>query len=112
MYLTQNLRRSIQQQPHATATIYNGRRRSFVQLGDRVARFAGALRALGVQAGDRVAILGLNSDWYLGTTLPPTGRALPSTPSISDGVLQRSPIHWTTATPMSCWWMTAFCPDS
>lgn len=65
MYLTQNLRRSIQQQPHATATIYNGRRRSFVQLGDRVARFAGALRALGVQAGDRVAILGLNSDWYL-----------------------------------------------
>lgn len=65
MYLTQNLRRAIQQQPHATATIFNGRQRSFAQLGERVARFAGALRALGVRPGDRVGILSLNSDWYL-----------------------------------------------
>ncbi|MEG0149143.1 MAG: long-chain-fatty-acid--CoA ligase [Comamonas sp.] len=65
MYLTQSLRRSMQQQPHATATIYNGRKRSFQAMGQRVARFAGALRALGVQAGDRVGILSLNSDWYL-----------------------------------------------
>ena len=65
MYLTQSLRRAIQQSPNATASIYNGRQRSFTQLGDRVARFAGALRTLGVQPGDRVGILSLNSDWYL-----------------------------------------------
>ena len=47
MYLTQSLRRAVQQTPHATASIYNGRKRSFAQLGDRVARFAGALQALG-----------------------------------------------------------------
>ena len=45
MYLTQSLRRAVQQTPHATASIYNGRKRSFAQLGDRVARFAGALQA-------------------------------------------------------------------
>ena len=55
----------MQQHPHATASIFNGRRRSFAQMGERVARFAGALRALGVQPGDRVGILSLNSDWYL-----------------------------------------------
>ncbi|BCX53619.1 MULTISPECIES: acyl-CoA synthetase [Comamonas] len=65
MYLTQSLRRAMQQTPHATASIYNGRKRSFAQLGERVARFAGALQALGAQAGDRVGILSLNSDWYL-----------------------------------------------
>lgn len=65
MYLTQSLRRAVQQTPHATASIYNGRKRSFAQLGERVARFAGALQALGAQAGDRVGILSLNSDWYL-----------------------------------------------
>ena len=65
MYLTQSLRRAIQQSPNATASIYNGRKRSFTQLGDRVARFAGALRTLDVQPGDRVGILSLNSDWYL-----------------------------------------------
>jgi acyl-CoA synthetase (AMP-forming)/AMP-acid ligase II len=54
MYLTQSLRRAMQQTPHATASIYNGRKRSFAQLGERVARFAGALQALGAQAGDRV----------------------------------------------------------
>ena len=65
MYLTQSLRRATQQSPHATASIYRGRKRTFAQMSDRVSRFAGALRALGVQAGDRVGILSLNSDWYL-----------------------------------------------
>ena len=65
MYLTQSLRRATQQSPHATASIYRERKRSFAQLSERVSRFAGALHALGVQAGDRVGILSLNSDWYL-----------------------------------------------
>ena len=65
MYLTQNLHRSVQQTPDRWLTVYQGRRRSFAQVADRVARFAGALRQLGLQPGDRVGMLGLNSDWYL-----------------------------------------------
>jgi len=65
MYLTQNLRRSVQQTPHAIASVFQGRRRTFAELGDRVARIGGMLRALGLQAGDRVGMLALNSDWYL-----------------------------------------------
>jgi acyl-CoA synthetase (AMP-forming)/AMP-acid ligase II len=65
MYLTQNLRRSIQQTPDRAATVYQGRTQTFAQLGERVARLAGALRKLGVQPGDRVGMLALNSDRYL-----------------------------------------------
>ncbi|MCL1962403.1 MAG: long-chain-fatty-acid--CoA ligase [Desulfovibrionaceae bacterium] len=65
MYLTQGLRRSVQQTPGSIASVYKGRRRTFAELGDRVARIGGMLRALGLQAGDRVGMLALNSDWYL-----------------------------------------------
>lgn len=65
MYLTQGLRRSVQQTPNAIASIFQGRRRTFAELGARVARLAGALRGLGLQPGDRVGMLALNSDWYL-----------------------------------------------
>lgn len=65
MYLTQNLRRSIQQTPERIATVYQDRKRTFSQLGDRVARLAGALRKLRLQPGDRVGMLALNSDRYL-----------------------------------------------
>jgi acyl-CoA synthetase (AMP-forming)/AMP-acid ligase II len=65
MYLTQGLRRSMQQSPQAVASVYKGRRRTFAELGDRVARIGGMLRAVGLQPGDRVGMLALNSDWYL-----------------------------------------------
>jgi len=65
MYLTQGLQRSLQQHPDAIATICGARKRTFAELGDRVARLAGALLARGFQAGDRAAILALNSDRYL-----------------------------------------------
>lgn len=65
MYLTQGLRRSVQQTPKATASVYKGRRRTFEELGDRVARIGDVLRGLGMQPGDRVGMLALNSDWYL-----------------------------------------------
>ena len=65
MYLTQSLRRAMQQTPDAPITVYQGRKRTFAQFGDRIARYAGALRQLGVAPGDRVGILSLNSDWYL-----------------------------------------------
>jgi len=65
MYLTQGLRRAARQQPQHVATIYQGRRRTFAEIADRVARLAGALQKLGMNPGDRVGMLALNSDRYL-----------------------------------------------
>src|SRR5258706_11096311 len=65
MSVLQGLRRACQINPNGVATIAGDRRRTWTAFRDRVARFAGALRAAGVQPGDRVAILALNSDAYL-----------------------------------------------
>lgn len=64
MQLTQGLHRAVQCSPDAVATIHAGRRRTFAEHADRVARLAAALQGLGVREGDRVAILSLNSDRY------------------------------------------------
>lgn len=65
MNLTQGLHRPLQQTPRRVATSFRGRRRTFAEFGDRVARLAGALRQLGMQPGDRVGMLARNSDRYL-----------------------------------------------
>ncbi|HWH82509.1 MAG TPA: long-chain fatty acid--CoA ligase [Burkholderiaceae bacterium] len=65
MYLTQGLHRALAQKPGEVATIFRARRHTFAELGERVARLAGALRRIGVQPGDRVGMLALNSDRYL-----------------------------------------------
>jgi len=65
MYMTQGLHRAITLQPDTIATVYRDRRRSYARLGDRVARLAGGLRALGLQASDRICMLSLNSDRYV-----------------------------------------------
>jgi acyl-CoA synthetase (AMP-forming)/AMP-acid ligase II len=65
MYLTQGLHRSIQRTPQAVATLCGERSQTFAELGERVAKLAGALQRLGLQPGDRVAMLALNSDRYL-----------------------------------------------
>jgi long-chain acyl-CoA synthetase len=65
MQLTQALHRSIQTRGRHAATIYGTRERTWLQVGDRVARTAAALHALGLQRGDRVAVLAHNSDNYL-----------------------------------------------
>ena len=65
MQFTQGLHRAVQQHPDAIATRCQDRHRTFAQLHDRVAAYAGGLRALGVKPGDRVCILALNSDHYL-----------------------------------------------
>jgi long-chain acyl-CoA synthetase len=64
-YLTQGLRRAVQINRNGIATIYGERRRTWTEILDRVRRFAGALRGLGLTANGRVAILALNSDDYL-----------------------------------------------
>ncbi len=53
----------------AIATSFEGRRTSWRDLQDRVARLAAALAELGVAAGDRVGILADNSDYYLESML-------------------------------------------
>jgi acyl-CoA synthetase (AMP-forming)/AMP-acid ligase II len=65
MYVTQGLHRALQQRPHAIATRFAGRERSYGHFVDRIARLAGALQSLGMAAGDRVAMLAVNSDRYL-----------------------------------------------
>jgi long-chain acyl-CoA synthetase len=64
-YLTQGLRRAVQINRGGVATIYGDRTRTWGEVLERVRRFAGALRAIGLSTGGRVAILALNSDDYL-----------------------------------------------
>lgn len=64
MRLTQGLCRAVQVRPDGIATIDGERRRSWREIGERVARFAGALRTLGISPGDRVAILAHNCDAF------------------------------------------------
>jgi long-chain acyl-CoA synthetase len=61
---TQGLRRAWQTKPHEVALLTEAGGLSWAHLGERVARFAGALRRLGLKAGDAVAVLSLNSDRY------------------------------------------------
>jgi acyl-CoA synthetase (AMP-forming)/AMP-acid ligase II len=63
--LTSFLQSNARATPHAPATIFLDRRRSWGEMGDRVSRLASGIRSLGAEAGDRVAILALNSDRYL-----------------------------------------------
>ena len=63
-YLTQSVHRNAQIRGKKVATIQGDRQHTWSELKDRVARFAGALKSMGVEEGDRVAILALNSDRY------------------------------------------------
>ncbi|MDP2227570.1 MAG: long-chain-fatty-acid--CoA ligase [Moraxellaceae bacterium] len=65
MYITQTLRRAVQTSSNKTATIFGTRRQTWRQFEQRIARLAGAFRALGVADDDRIAILSLNSDRYV-----------------------------------------------
>ncbi|MDP9917423.1 long-chain acyl-CoA synthetase [Variovorax boronicumulans] len=65
MYLTQGLHRAVQQHPEKIAVRCGDEAMSFRELGERVARLAGSLCALGLQPGDRVAMLSLGSARYI-----------------------------------------------
>ena len=65
MYMTQGIHRSVQTDGDGLATSFRGRKRTWSQFAGRVARLAGALRALGVRPGDRVAMLSQNSDRFV-----------------------------------------------
>ena len=65
MRVTQALVRNLQQRGQQPATLCEGRQQTWAGFTDRVARLGAALRALGAADGGRVALLALNSDWYL-----------------------------------------------
>ena len=64
----------------ATIDLHSGRRHTYAQMNDRVARIAGHIRALGINKGDRVALLSMNSSdmldiqfacWRIGAVYTP-----------------------------------------
>ena len=63
--VTQCVRRAAQVKPNGLASYFEGRRHTWTQFQDRVARLAGGLRGLGLSTGGRAAVLALNSDRYL-----------------------------------------------
>ncbi|MCW5703603.1 MAG: long-chain fatty acid--CoA ligase [Bradyrhizobium sp.] len=65
MNITHGLRRALQINRNGLAIVYGERRKTWSEIGDRVARLAAAIRATGAQPGDRVAVLSMNSDRYL-----------------------------------------------
>src|SRR5258707_6669488 len=65
MTVTQGRRRALQTNPAGIATVDDDRRRTWREIGERVAKLAGGLQQRGIQRGDRVAVLMLNSDRYL-----------------------------------------------
>jgi long-chain acyl-CoA synthetase len=64
-HLTQPLHKALRQYPQRTATVFAGRRRSYSEFAERVARLASGLQQLGMKPGSRVAMLAMNSDRYL-----------------------------------------------
>ena len=65
MNVTHGLRRALQINAGGIAMRFGDRQRTWAEVGERVARFAGGLRAMGIGAGDRVGVLMLNQDRYL-----------------------------------------------
>ena len=64
MYVSQSLKRALQVKPAGIATIFRGRRRTWVDSAERIARLAAGFKRLGLSPGGRVAILALNGDRY------------------------------------------------
>jgi long-chain acyl-CoA synthetase len=67
MILNRVLQRAVRYFPNHTATIFNGQRQTYSQLGHRVHLLAYALNELGIKPGDRVAIYQLNCSQFLET---------------------------------------------
>jgi long-chain acyl-CoA synthetase len=65
MNITHGLRRALQLNACAIATIFENRRRTWREISDRVSRLAAALRMHGLRRGDRIAVMMLNQDRYI-----------------------------------------------
>ena len=106
MNVTHGLRRALQINAGGIATRFGDRQRTWAEVGDRVARFAGALRAMGIGAGDRVGVLMLNQDRYLELYLAVAWAGAVIVPVTFAGARRRSRIHCATAARWRWWWMT------
>ncbi|MBI1181236.1 MAG: long-chain-fatty-acid--CoA ligase [Alphaproteobacteria bacterium] len=99
MLLSLGLRRSAQLRGDHTAIIDPGRRLTWRQVEGRVARFAAALRGLGVRPGDRVAVMADNAGWHIEAyfAIPWAGAAIApvntrwALPEIVDGLNDCAP---------------------
>lgn len=67
MQVTQFLHRNAAIRGRKVATIFEGRKTTWAEHADRIARIAGGIRQSGIDIGDRVGILALNSDLYFQT---------------------------------------------
>lgn len=65
MQITQGLKRAVQVNSEGIATIDGNRQRTWSEFYTRVTKLAGALLSLGLNQDDRVAMLAMNSDYYL-----------------------------------------------
>lgn len=65
MSITHGLRRALQINADGTAMLFGEHRRTWSDVGERVARLAAALNELGCTQGERVAVLMLNQARYL-----------------------------------------------
>jgi long-chain acyl-CoA synthetase len=65
--ITESVHRAVQVRRNAIATVFEGRRRTWYEFQERVARLAAGLKACGLERGDRVAIIAHNSDLYIET---------------------------------------------
>lgn len=65
MQFTQGFHRAMQLHPHKVATLCEDRRLTFAEIEHRVSRLAGALQSRGIAQSTPVALLSLNSDFYL-----------------------------------------------
>ena len=112
MNVTHGLRRALQVNAGGVAMMFGDRQRTWAEVGDRVARFAGALRAMGVSAGDRVgradaepgSLPGTLSRRRLGRRRDRAGEH-PLEPGGDRGLAARLP-------PDRCWWWTTPSPNS
>ena len=65
MYINQALSRAVQISPRKLATINEGRERTWAEFKVRISSLAAGFNSLGLRKNDRIAILALNSDYYL-----------------------------------------------
>ncbi|MDQ2735268.1 MAG: AMP-binding protein, partial [Pseudomonadota bacterium] len=65
MQATQMLSQAVSGSPDVVATICDDKRKTWLQIGERVPRLAAAMQSLGLARGQRVAVLSMNNDCFL-----------------------------------------------